>query len=135
MPMRANIVGPPCSATSSSAFMAASHSSASCVEGGVAERDQLLALRQFDRFGKSLDPRTRIHPLDANHVRDYPLTGGAVYVSESTRNDPTATLAVHCGERLRARLTTVAGRALICVKKLARRSYRVTRLSRMWRRR
>jgi len=66
-PIRANIVGPSLSATSSSASIAASHSSASCsclrqlrdVFSGVAERDQLLAIGQFDWIEKSLIPRHR----------------------------------------------------------------------------
>jgi hypothetical protein len=33
------------------------------VEGGVAERDQLLALGQFDWIEKSLIPRHQIRPL------------------------------------------------------------------------
>jgi len=66
------------------------------VERGVAKRDQRLPARQYDRIEKPLIPRHRLPTLpryengrvaprrDANHVRDYNLTGHVAEMSKST---------------------------------------------------
>jgi hypothetical protein len=97
MPMRANIVGPSCSATSKRArglpffaivFGLGRFGDVFC---GVAQRDQWFPTLQYDRI--TVDPMTpkllheqvRRTRYEANHVRDYDLTGHVADMSKSTR--------------------------------------------------
>jgi hypothetical protein len=81
-PMRANIAGPPCSATSNSASIGACYSSASCCLGQfgdelrrVAERDQGFPTRHHDRIEKPLVPRHQIRPLGYDQANNRPAWG------------------------------------------------------------